>query len=95
VDNSGDIGRILSTRAVSVSIAMYMMMSNVMASVSVQVKTLSLVHPSKESVWYRKPSKGGVDMECGLNPMHQWFARAKVFEHMGSAEYHSKVLVRG
>jgi hypothetical protein len=94
VNVSGDLSRVLSTRAVCVSLATYMMMSNVMASVSVKVKTLTLVHPSKETVSFRKPSRDG-DMECGLNAMHQWFARAKEFEGLDFPKFHSQVLVRG
>jgi hypothetical protein len=93
VDTRSELGKVLATRAVSLSLATYMMFSNWMASVSVHVKTLPLVHPSRETAAFRRRAKGGA-VVCGLNPMRQYFARARAYEHMTYAEYHSWISVR-
>jgi hypothetical protein len=93
VDTTNDIGRVLSTRAVSVSLAIYMFFSNWMASVPVKVQSISLTHASKETVSFRKLTSDGVVI-CRLKTTWQYFARAPEFENMTLLEFHSPVRVR-
>jgi hypothetical protein len=75
VDTTNEVGRVLSTCAVSVSLETYMLFSNWRASVSVKVQSIPLIHPPKETVSFRKLTSDGVVI-CGLNPTRQSSARA-------------------
>ena len=93
VDNRSELSKVLSARTVPLSLATHMIFSNWVAAVSEHVKTLPLVHPSRETAEFRRRDKEGV-IVCGLNPMRQYFARSRAFEQMTYGEFHSQVLVR-
>jgi hypothetical protein len=75
VDTTNDVGGVLSTRAVSVNLAVAanMLFSNWMASVSVKGQSIPPIHSSKETVSFRKMTSDGVII-CGLNPTWHYFA---------------------